>query len=250
MPFTPLLPGSGTALGGESELWFPPTVAHANDQEFNGGGLPSPWTTDFTISGSSIDLAASFASGNPRLDVGVKRSWVRLQAPGDSTRYYVYRDFGGGELPNGTYWARLFAPYRFGAPTQADSEISLTFAADSGGSPDMNELIRLYHAEKDASMVQPSFDRTVGGADAVTAQLSDGEGFGQHMEYVAVVKTGSVFDGYVASRGGNWVRLGTFTHPSTLVYVGFMFENIVTSTPGNAIVGFDFFRYRSDGQLP
>jgi phage gp46-like protein len=226
-----------------SELWELPAFPGFFDEEFNESGIPSPWAADFTVSGSPILLTASFGSGDPRLDVNNKKSWLRVQPPGDSTRNYVYRDFGGGELPDGTYWARLVAPYRFGNPLQGDGEVALTMAADLAGSPDhANENIRIYHSEKDAGIVQPSFDRTVGGADTVIAQLSDGEGLGMHHEYVAIVKTGSDLDGYVAGRGGNWVRLGTYTHAATMIYVGFLFENFAISQPGNLIMGADFFR--------
>lgn len=246
----------------ESNLWFPPASPSAFDEEFNvGTSLDADWQYEdgaavASISGSDVDLTAAFGAGDLRVNHNSQRlDWLYLQPPGDNVVHRVARDFTAGvELPNGTYWVRCLTRYRFGSlGTNNDSEMGLAIGRTVSGVMDDDNSVRLFLSEVDPGTILPQCQvHNNSGAASNIVEMSDHEGQGVHHEYLALVKTSNVFECFVGSGPGNWIRITsqTYTGGFTLDRVGLIFRNAQTGAPGNMILGVDFFRYRSDSQLP
>lgn len=74
--------------------------------------------------------------------------------------------------------------------------------------------------------------------------------FGEPIEYLAMHKLGRLWTGWCASRGGNWVQLGSFTPTNTLTKISITFNNATAASPGTGLVGIDFFRVIPGANLP
>jgi hypothetical protein len=144
--------------------------------------------------------------------------------------------------------------YRFGAlGTNNDSEIGLALGATTGGVMDDDNSVRLMLSEVDPGLIMPQSQVHNNSSTASNVvEMSDHEGQGVHHEYLAIVKASNVFETFVGSGPGNWVRLAqqTYTGGQTLDRVGIFVRNAQTGAPGNVVMGVDFFRYLATSQLP
>jgi len=251
VPFTPLLLSGGVDRF-PSELWEKPLVSNVNDDEFNSGVLNGNWTRFgyTTPSASVIDPLADFNTGDPREDINVRRSYIRFQAPRTSLEppsiqdnYGIFKNIGGGELPNGTYWVRIFSPYNFGNIEQSDGELRFgLYIDDGGGLPDFAAgQMELIPQEKDNTVTHGQLNRDPGGS----TQTSNVAGIGNHWTYAAILKDGSNAYGYILGYN-SWTYMGSRIGGTALEFVAITANNAadaVGDVPGNAIVGCDFFRY-------
>jgi hypothetical protein len=240
----------------ESELWFPPAAPNVENDEFNTTPLTG-WTRTYTPSVSAIDPVAGFAGGDPREDLnGFRRSWFRVQPPGDAVTYTIHKQFaGGGALPDGLYLCRLGWEYRFGSVQQCE-QIGIRLAATAAGLPDLDNGVLLVVAETDLNVISP---QTVVRNNAVSSgvvQMPDQENTGDHFQYGAIIRNGDTFSVFVGTGQGSWTWLadqayvGTGGGSPAIDRVAFEFINSTTGAPGNQIYKVDFFRYFPQLDLP
>lgn len=239
-----------------SNLWHPPETPHAYDDEFNADALDAKWSAMGTVSASAISVTAQFATAEARRDINThRRSWLRLQNSSDSLwRGVVQTPSVGVELPDGTYWARGFQNWRFANLVNNDGACALGLVDSQYGGAEIMEgdgILALF-TEKDTGTVQPQFDRWTGGAVLTVQTLSDMEGLGATIQFMALVKTGLTFECFAGSQAGQWVRMASTTYAGGGVIdsIALATHNNQQAAPGNMIAGFDFFRYRADGELP
>jgi len=240
-----------------SNLYAPPASANTEDDEFNNSVTSLANWTDFgDLSGPAIDITAGFAGTTARRDINTpKRSWLRIQAPNDAVNLYgMHKLFAGaGALADGIYWMRAAVAWRFGGLTAQDSNIGLYLSSSAASLPDhANEGPRIFLSETDTNVMQGEFDVLNGGTPVGPANTGDLDQVGNHFEYVLILKDGDVYSGFIGSGPGNWVHLNTFTYTGgqTIDRVFIAAQNASIASPGNMIVGVDFFRYNSTKDLP
>lgn len=102
-----------------------------------------------------------------------------------------------------------------------------------------------------ANIYSPLFARNTPGLGYLNiGLLRNYFGFGEPIEYLAAQKMGGAWSGYGASRGGNWVYLGGFTHTVPITKISITFNNDTTAAPGTGLAGLDFFRVIPGTKLP
>lgn len=242
---------------GNSELWQLPAAPSVYDEEFNGLTIPSPWQRNYTPGVTAVDDLATFDDAVRESWNGHRRSHFAAQVPHTSGPdfaapwFLIYRDFdGGAELPDGTYWCRLFSPYVFGGVVQADSEVQFSLYADSGGQPDNDNRVTILPKEHDNNAVTTQSVVWTGGSE-VTTFTTDQEATGNHFQYAAIIKDGSTVHTFAGSNAGAWTWMQTATLTYSVKYVAIGYDNSdATPLMGNPVCGVDFFRYTAAKQLP
>jgi hypothetical protein len=255
---------SGPLAGVESNLWAPPASPHSEDDEFTSDTIDSgDWTTqgDTWDNSTPPQFGDSFSTGNLRYEINsaVRPSHLRMQAVGDGTQNFCFKRFSGyeSELPDGTYWARLTGQIpkddSFTYPNEGTIALCLGYSANGSSFNYSQDSVMLYPMSRSQSsgIYALSIHRVAG--TPTSNQLNDLSGYIPHV-YAAIIKDGNYCKTLVAPEGGRWVQLDSVYHGSPtyeLNAVGiFVMNNVPSSSYGNAIVSADFFRYRSDGDLP
>ncbi len=254
---------SGAATGYESNLWAPPASPSSEDDEFTADTLSTGWTTQ----GDTFDdttppaIGANFNTGNLRYSFSQRSSWLRTQAVADSTYNYVFKRFSGYEsgLPDGTYWTRLSQQIWSTNSTlyPGDCNIALVMGYSATGasistSVDGIEFFPNYITSVNG--IYTSVVHRIAGTPS-SQDLGDLSGYIPHT-YLAIIKDGNYFLSFAKPEEGAWVYVDATSHAggsNNLNAVGFFIRNTYYQAggiKGNGIVEVDFFRYRSDGQLP
>lgn len=233
-----------------SNLSVPPLVPSAFDDEFEGFLLDAAWDAEGTLVTSPAPVVnASFSSGNARIAVGHRQSHLRLQNSGDGVERGISKLIDAGGLPTGFYWTRAVGGDNPTA-TNNNGEVRLTLCASVAGQQDTANRAQLLVRE-DAGGVSRIFCNVLGGgAGSFGGLVYDGEG--KYWEYFGFLVTGvNAFTAYAAERNGVWQRMAnvSYTGGSTIDRVALTQVN-TTTTNGNTICLFDFFRYSAAVDLP
>jgi len=235
----------------KANLWYPPSTAHASDDEFDDATLDTDFAaynfTDsaaVTISTDDVDVYdSSYSSGNTvRINVHTthRPSWALIQSPGSNKFMSLTKDY---TFPtNVLIYARMrFMQIGNVGATNNDGAIGIFITDKTGGNTDPNNYMAMYLNESDVNTVQAQWDKKVSGGYSMITNTGDVDNQGQALEYVAIHKVGSNYYGWAGSPS-NWVYLGTTTVGFTPDSVGFVFSN-ATSSPGPMVVGVDFIRF-------
>jgi hypothetical protein len=255
--------GTGPLSGVESNLWAPPSSPSSEDDEFTSDTLSTGWTTQ----GDTFDdttppaIGANFNSGNLRYSFSQRNSWLRMQAVADSTYNYIFKRFSGFEsaLPDGTYWTRLSQQVWSSDSSlyPGDCALALIMGYSATGASINTSVDGIEFSSNAITSVNGIYTSVVHRvAGTPTSQdLNDLSGYIPHA-YLAIIKDGDYFLIYAKPEEGAWVFVDATSHgagANNLNAVGFFIRNTyyqAGGVKGNGIVEVDFFRYRSDGQLP
>jgi len=255
-------PSAGQPLiaGATSNLWVPPSVAHAYDDEFESSTL-SGWTGVQNISdgvagslsyGTVDAYDTSFTSGNVvRVNVNdpVRPSWLQIQPPIVGKQFYIYKAI---TLPTNLLMvARTKFNKKLGSPAN-DASIFLEFTESSGGVPTSNSRVELFMNESDGSQCQAQAQSVSStGTPSASTLSTDVDDQGQALEYGAIHKIGTTFHVWVGTASGNWIYMTSYSGLDfTPDMVGLGAWSTSTASPGSSIVAFDFVRfYETDNFL-
>jgi hypothetical protein len=248
--------GSYPRKGSVSNLWFPPSTPHAEDDEFDGSSLDASWyaynyitaayeslvtgldTYDGSYSGDDIRYSLSPAS---------RRSWLLMQGP-DQEGLFLGKTIT--LATNVLVIARLKFNQYYSAMDQNDRTLGLRFRQDSSGEPTGATYINMYLNYSNSSGVVYARYFATDGVTPTDNYSTDVDAQGQALEYVAIHKIGNVYHGWVGTAAGNWIYMGSFTTSTTLGHVGIFTRNDNTSNPGLGVFGVDFIRfYETDNFL-
>ena len=237
----------------ESNLWYPPAVPNALDDEFDGtNDLATFWDLNFTVDPLLPDDLASFASGNVRASQNVIRnSWLTVQPPTDGNHYTISKAPSPGVvLPDGFYWARVSSRYSFGSIPD-NNNFGIFISATSGGDRDINNSWDIYLRETEAGEITIQAQETDNGASA-GQEMSDHEGLGVHWQYIGILKDGAVVHLFAGTEGGSWTWVEDFTinTPAIVDRFGIYFRSANADTPGATVHSIDFFRYTASKNTP
>jgi len=238
-----------TGSNGGGELYTPPATPHANDEEFDGGSLPSPWVRSYTASASAVDPYAYFNSGNPR--EGYDGSWLAVQPVADgATNYYVSRPY---TFPtNLMAWTRIQANHRDSQILANDGRIGI-FIAESmtAGAPDSTRFLQFWPYETDTNSTHYRAYYYNGAYITVgNGNEPDRYRIGTNYTYCGIHKLDDVYHFWLWDDQGNglwvgkadWSVIGATFTPA---HIGFVFMNSETANPdpGNMIMSVDFMRF-------
>ena len=256
-PLANLLGGGSSAGGVESNLWSPPTVAHADDVEFDSAVQPTGWawatSSGIAAPAGVIDPYDAFtgAAGTvPRVDFHDQRkSWLMMQCPGNNDNHFFFKP---KTFPTNFFaWARLSFNSRNNlSPVNNDYGVGLAFCADDGaGVPDFSQdSVNIFLNETDGGIARARILVFEGGATALNAGTPDiwtTGMLGQHFEYVAIQKIGAGIHFWVSGSNGSWVYVGFITYTGAVfAHVALVLVNASTSDPGTCISGADFIRFK------
>jgi hypothetical protein len=229
-------------------------VRSAHDDEFDNDVLDPSWIrtgsgtfddvtpispfTSFTGTGSRWSLNGVQSGGRP--------SWytVQIDVPGVPT---IRKPIA---FPTDCFiWTRISFSYLNAGQTNNDSTMAMVFIE-----PTSNDQIYIHLNESDTNTVQVEFARIFGGVGASIAVTNNvggaGTTKGQVGHVVGIQKLGTVYHAWVMSAAGNWLHVGSATHTGVAPTHAQLAANSATTSPGNWIVGFDFFRFRTGRLLP
>jgi hypothetical protein len=239
-----------------------PLTRHVYDDEFESTVLDPSWTR-FGNAGpglgfddvTPIDPAATFASGGTRWSLhgapapNARPSWYLLQT--DPTT------IAGIEktvvLPSEYFaWARFSFAYRNSGQTNNDGTAQLDIM--SGAGPAYAEGVSIYLNESDANTVQVEafrWNASVGTSIGTTNNVG-GAGLtrGQVMHTVGIQAIGTTYHYWIMNAAGNWQWVGTTTHATALNLARLRVYSAVATSPGNVVIGIDFFRFKEGRFLP
>ena len=235
--------------GIEANIWDRLASPNANDDEFDSAILNPAWSFTSTFTGTP-DPYAAFAAGDTRMDVHTgRRSWLRLQPPGDGVdnkrlhKPIVYP-------ANMFVWMRASMSQRIATVTNTDAGIQLMLSATAAGVPDVNNAVFMALNEADASEVALQFQKIDGGILTVVQ-----EGFNcfagvtnaQPYDSVGIQKIGTTYHGWAFTPGGHALHLGSTILATAIDRVAINFGNAAIASPGNMIMGVDFVRFVASG---
>lgn len=254
-------PGGGQSLieGATSNLWVPPSVAHAYDDEFESSTL-SGWTgvqnTTDGVAGSfsygSVDAYdTAFNSGNVvrvNSNEPVRPSWAQIQVPAYNKTFYIYKSV---TLPtNMLVVARMKFNIRLGTPTN-DALVGLCLRKATGGVPTGTGQLGILLNESDVTTQAQTFLTYASGAGGSSVSSTDTASQGQALEYAAIHKIDTTYHIWVGTASGNWIWMtsyGSLDFVPDLVSLGF--ENGSVLSPGVKVCCVDFVRfYETDNFL-
>ncbi len=236
-----------------------PTNPTIWDDEFDADGLDPKWTridpatthNPYTQNLNRLDPYVTANSVAPHKESlsRHRRGWLMTQPAAasfsDAARYE--QELVG--LPTDCFiWFRQSRSYRLtGVDQDGESWIRLT-----NGTAETYDAYALLGADQFGGQIQalyavarPSVAYTnIGGVEEYGGECDPFEFFG-------IQKLDTTYHGWAASAAGNWVWMNAHTFPSAyLTFANLWFSNIVTSAPGNAICGMDFFRVLPGRNLP
>jgi hypothetical protein len=236
----------------ESNLWYPPSVANALDDEFTSTVIDPAWDLDFTISGSAPDVLASFGGSDVRVDInGQRKSWAIFQPGSDGVKKNLTKAPNPGvTITDGMYWARVKSQYeRGGIPSNNNFGMVLSATVAGEVDPVNQYLIHLRETEANELLVQAT---EVQNSVTTTQEMTDLENFGNHWEYIGILCDEPQYYLCAATASGSWVIVREFNWggAATIDRIGFEVRSSAGDTPGNTQYGIDFFRFNPNKQLP
>lgn len=231
----------------QPSILAPPAVPSAFDDEFDASTLNPAWTRTGTFDDvTSIDVNSTF-SGTIRSSLTYRRSWYMLQ-PGNG-------DFAVISKPvtlatNCFIWARASLTTRLASQTNNDGACVLSLSV---GASFVNS-VNMYLNEADANTTQAQFDTLTSNVVSVAGTTNNVGGaniaIGQSLHTVGILKIDTTYHGWVLSASGNWLWVASATHATSFTHVMLGAGVASAATPGNSIMGFDFFRYLAGSVLP
>ncbi len=230
---------SGTAAG--TSLARKPLTPHISDDEFEGD------LSDWTFGPGKVETAivpyGNFVTATEwRYSLNVMRpSWLMVQPSADGALNNIMQkpvtvatDF--------LYWSRISWNYRYaGAASGNDMCAAIYMASTTPG-----DFVQFYAMETDAGEYAVQSTGNGGGAELILIPTSTPLLL---WSYYGIQKIGNVMHFWVADESCRITYLPTlsFTYAGTpMTLAGLSVSNAVTTAPGNAIVGFDFVRFRDD----
>lgn len=247
---------SGGVRGAESNLWALPTIAHAQDDEFEETTL-SGWAVQNltavavgSISYNTVDAYdTTFNSGNAmRINAHTsgRRSWAIIQTPGSSDEFALFKAY---TLPtNLLMYSRMqWTQKASGLGALAgDADFALAFMTAATGVPTTASRILLHINVTTAGVYRAEYSYyTTGGSRTVIKTTDDVDSRGQAIEYLAIHKVGTTYHGW-AGTASNWIWLSSVTEATvgfTPDLVGFCQHQVSTTSIVNP-VGADFIRFQ------
>lgn len=228
----------------------PPLTRHAYDDEFELGSLDPAWTRAGTFDDiSALDPAASFASGGCRTSFS-KSSWLRFQPAADQPNSAIQISKPITFPTDCFVWVRASFSFRNSAQTNDDASVAF-------GIFDTLSLLNgvyMYMNESNANTVKLEAWKLTAGVGAAQGATDNvgGAGLskGQVIHSVGIQKLGTTYHYWALNASGNWLWIATTTHVTTMGTIVLFCGNASSASPGNAVIGYDFFRFKTGMYLP
>lgn len=228
-----------------------PTTADSRDEEFEGSSF-SGWTQGGTPVATAIDPYANFATVNEW-----RHSWNSLRAS-----FLMLQASTGGAINglihkavtvnvNDFVYARVAWPRRSYANAGSaanDGKLLLMLSATSAGAPSSNDnaFIGFTSGAGTGSFLQ--FRTTSGGVSNNTDLTVQADLVQTHtrVAYIGMHKVAGNIHFWLAGEDGAWIPLGTKAYTgAALDRVSLQVGNATGASPGCAIVGLDFIRFKN-----
>ena len=247
--------GESVPRQAQGRLWCPKDPVGTYDDEFTADTIAAgTWAQTGTWSAATPpDPFAAFAAGNIRYSIG--RSWLKIQPPADGVLYMLHKQLGGGLLPDGTYQLGVHSAWRDGSTAGPDASVRLTLSATAAGPPPTpdwtNDSIFCYLYNSAGQRPRASSSGRQGGGGLTTYTITPMD-YNVHITDLVIIKDGTLYDCYACGTTGYYVHLGEYNYggAATIDRVVISVVNTSSATPGNQIVGVDYFRYNNSGMLP
>lgn len=225
-----------------------PASPHASDDEFEGSGSPSGWTTGGSQQATAIDPYATFATATQwRYSHNVMRpSWLMLQPTNDNTNIFpIHKAVTVGT--DFMAWARLSFCHRNSATVAGnDHSIAFGLSATSSSAPDGNNYVALCLNESDANEKAIQWESVVGGVATGPTELVITATLLNDAQYCLIQKISSTIHFWIAGHSGSWFWLGQVTNGASFDRAFVRISNGTTpGAPGNMMMGIDFMRFYS-----
>ncbi len=244
------------------ELVDRPLIPSEYDQEFDRDTLYNGWTLGGTTwtpynplsvnnSTPAIDPYAAFTNpGNDsRFSLNSMRpSWFMAQNAVGIGGHGVVLDL----TPPADFfiWSRQSFMIRRAGQALSDSVVSLEMK-DSGSTDQIYILLNSTATVNNANI---HCRRNIGGVFASVANTNNVGGtttiYGQTGHTVGIQRIGTTYYFWVQSQTGEWLYLGSTSAVMTVNQIRVGFGTTATTTPGNAVGGVDYVRYRAGKFLP
>lgn len=224
------------------QLWTRPVTPHQYDEEFDENFNRDDWSFYNsglkTVDWDEVDAYDTTYTGRAlRVNVNSSRkSWALFQSGDTGTSYFMKPIVAPTNL---VMMSRLKFNHRHtgsGAPS-----IGIVFAKDNSG-PDPTNIVTLLL--NGSTNVYATLSSLTGGEGGFGTQTTATDEEGQALEYIALQKRGTAYDGWVGTASGNWIYLGFEGAGYTIGWAGFYIYNSSTAAPGLAITGSDFLRFK------
>lgn len=233
----------------------PPLVPSAYDDEFESSVLDPSWERFGAPNGfNDVDPIVpftTFAGGGSRWSLnGIqpegRPSWYMIQT--DSASNATIRKPINVETEC-FIWSRMSFGYLNAGQTNNNSNVRIGFIE-----PTSNDQVYLSLNESDTNTVQLEFATnisTIPVSVAVTNNVG-GAGLtkGQAGHVVGIQKLGTTYHAWMQTAAGNWLWAASVVYTGVAPTAAYLNTNSITTSPGNWIVGFDFFRFKSGRYLP
>lgn len=237
----------------------PPLVASAYDDEFDGTTLDPSWTKLGTYDNSNrINPYLGFTSGgcrtslNGSLPIGtsgyIRNSWMFFQPDSTQSAVSIQKLI---TLPSECFvWVRMCFAFRNSSQTDNDATVGFGFHDSTG----FDNAVDVDLNESDASTVQLQVTSWTSGTASIVANSNNIGGanvaVGQFAHTVGIQKLNTTYHFWALSAAGNWLHIGSTTHATTFDRVKLFANNATNGAPGNMVMGFDFFRFKTGRYLP
>lgn len=231
-----------------------PLIRSIYDDEFDSTILDPSWTRVGAFDDvNPIDPAAGFSSGGTRWSLhgspapNARPSWYMLQT--DTTSVAEVEKLV--TFPSEFFaWSRMSFAYRNAGQANNDGTAHLSLKFGAG----LTDLVTIYLNECDANTVQVEVIRIVAGASTSIATTTSmgGAGLtqGQVGHTVGIQGLGTTFHFWLMSAAGNWLYIGNTTYSVGLDRASLRAFSAASTSPGNVVTCFDFFRFKAGRHLP
>ena len=216
-----------------------PATPHAWDVEFD-GALPSPWTLGAGAVGTAIDAYTAFSTaGEFRYSLNSRRkSYLMIQPTTASMVQVLSRAL---TAPATDFYVVMRFSYlaKRAVTTDNRSNCYLRLGVDN------NNYAYIYANECDATSTHEVVAGRVSGG--VATELGSYGVFSSgptNIEYIAIHKKSTTYHYWCGTSQGTWGYLGNNTVAGTPADVIVFCGDAGTTSPGNAIFGFDFIRFK------
>lgn len=232
-----------------SYLEDPPLVPNENDDEFDDLALGAAWTRVGTFDDvNAIDPYAGFSTGARSSYNAWRKSWIMIQ-PSSNGSLAGYRRLL--TLPTDCFvWHRSSFTFRLASQANNDGTLTMSLSTDDV----LTDAVQISLNETDASVARTHATKiTAGSSTSIGAGGNIGGGStgeAQPFCFTGIQKLGTTYHFFAAPEQGAWQWMGSTTHSSTFTRVLLLAGNTVQTAPGNIVMGFDFFRFKSGKYLP